>query len=78
MPNEATHCARCGTRAAGHAYINGKRYCHGDFQNPSCYELQNWENFADFFSVDNLTAALQAVAERTQQEEVTHAKDITE
>lgn len=40
-------CARCGRPAAGHAFINEDRYCHGDEQRPSCYERQLSRNILD-------------------------------
>lgn len=36
-------CARCGMVAVGYARINDDRYCHGDDQRPSCYELTTRE-----------------------------------
>lgn len=33
-------CARCGKDPAdGHAYIGDARYCHGDYDDPTCYML---------------------------------------
>lgn len=33
------HCKRCGMVAVGYARIGDDRYCHGDADRPSCYEL---------------------------------------
>ena len=30
-------CEQCGEDAKGYATIDGKRYCHGDQEQPTCY-----------------------------------------
>lgn len=37
------NCALCGLVAQGSARIGDLRYCHGDDQDPSCYEEAQWD-----------------------------------
>ncbi len=52
-------CASCGKVAEGSAHIDGKRYCHGDDQRPSCYELHQWARAGRHLQLllDDITAS---------------------
>jgi hypothetical protein len=61
-------CGRCGKPAAGYAFINGVRYCHGDgdLEYPhavTCYEIRGMD-LGDLNVIDQCDALIRSILDK--------------